>query len=174
MKWFEKTRPADFNTLPNSQKIILQQVVPGSVAPSFVSYAQGGEKCPVSCVIEGRFSLVDVIDGALIEGVNHSYQNQNFTGGFTFSVGLTTRVWTGMGIDQEEVVRHDMFIPFRGNLRGHAITFSCAFAFNMENQVARQAVDYCPFFVHNGTSGGKDGNIICNDCTISFTTKSTI
>ena len=179
LKWTTITLPANQNTLPANQQIVLRSSLLGAVVPGFMTNAPIGESTPVDCVLEGRFIIDEEtpINGANINGVVHDIADPTrFASGFTFSVGITTRIQGSRGATIEELVRHDMHIPFRTRTT-HCHRFSCNFSFNMTYANNSGTLhDYTPFYVHNGCvsngkGGGTDGIIRVEICKVTITTK---
>jgi len=139
----------------------------------------------VDCVVSGNFfNTVPPADGALIGNIPHTFSNtpitQDFTSGYTFTVGIIRQVYTGVlptPIINTLVASQDYHVPFRGNYSGTAVSFSCNFAFEMtDNDNATGAPQaYYPFFNHNAIEvASLNANLRWSDVTISFTTKANL
>lgn len=180
--WNVKTIPT---TTPSSQLIYNASPIPGSSAPGFRTFATQSSALPVSCVVSGEFfNTVPPADGALIGNIPHTFSNtpitQDFTSGYTLTVGINRQVYTGVlptPVINNLVASQDIHVPFRGNYGGTAASFSCNFAFEMtENDIATGSPQaFVPFFNHNGIElGSNNANIRWREVTVSFTTKANL
>ena len=77
-----------------------------------------------------------------------------------------------------KVASQDLTVPFRSSYQGTAVSFSCNFAFEMENTdtgATNASQDYMPYFNHNGIIyPATTANIRWESVTVSFTTKANI
>ena len=180
--WNVKTMPL---TSPSSQFIYNSSPIPGSSSPGFVTFAPIATPLPVDCVVSGEFfNTVPPADGALIGNIPHTYSNtpitQDFTSGYTFTVGIFRQVYTGVlptPVINELVASQDIHVPFRGNYSGTAVSFSCNFAFEMTNtdNATGAPCAYIPFFNHNAIElGSLNANLRWRNVTVSFTTKANL
>jgi hypothetical protein len=152
--------------------------IPGSSAPGVQTFAPTATPLPAECVVSGEFlNTVPPPDGALIGNIPHTYSNtpitQDFTAGYTFTVGIYRQVYTGVlptPVVNILLASQDIHVPFRGNYNGAAVSFSCNFAFQMtDNAVATGATQaYVPFFNHNVIElGSNNANLKWRNVTVA-------
>jgi len=120
----------------------------------------------VDCNIVGGLwnPSANTIVGAFINDTNFGYADPSggtngiVTYNYTITVGILKRTRTGPTTWNEvDLCSQDFSVPF-GKHASRTVNFSCNFSFIMEtgatNSTATGAIEYVPYFNHNGCTGG--------------------
>jgi len=131
--------------------------------PTDKGISQTNYKISVDCNIVGGFFTSDTIVGAFINDTTFGYADPSggtkgiFTYNYTLTVGILKRTRTGATWEEEDLCSQDFSVPF-GKHASRTVNFSCNFSFIMEtgatNSTANGAIEYVPYFNHNGCTGG--------------------
>jgi hypothetical protein len=166
---FDSNYPNVYLIVPGTTKGGVQQTG-FRYLPTDKGISQTNYKISVDCNIVGGLwnPSANTIVGAFINNGSFGYSDPSggangtsFTYNYTITVGILKRTRTGTtSWDEEDLCSQDFSVPF-GKHASRTVNFSCNFSFIMEtgatNSTANGAIEYVPYFNHNGCTGGGGG-----------------